>query len=204
MMQLFLEWWSDRLPGRMIPIDGKPYMERYFIGDLNFTFFNWKFRRAFYLQCLLSSDTDAGYHNHPWPAFSIILSGFYKELRLSHTINPISLIDGYKYLLDWKNPLRILTRKVWLFNRLGTDLFHRIVLDETTSARVWTLFVRGPATPHGWGFMYPLHSPGPGENEMSITALRWRQFAKADNDDPSERKLLPGKQVKQYRTGCPF
>lgn len=199
MIEMFLEWLSDRLQGRLIPIDGTPYMERYYIGDLKL----WKFRRSFYLQCLLASDTDAGFHNHPWPGFSIILSGFYKELRLNYKINPLSLIDGYRYPVEYK-AIGVLIRRVWLFNRLGTDVFHRIVIGGDVSARVWTLFVRGPATPHGWGFMYPLHSPGPGKNEIAISALRWRQFAAADNDDPAERRLISGKLVKAHRTGALF
>lgn len=202
MMQMFLEWWSDRLKGRAILIDDKPYMERYFIGDINLRFFKWRFRRSFYLQCLLSSDTDAGFHNHPWPGFSIILSGFYKELYLNHRLHPRVLHDGERYSVI-AGRARILARKVGLFNRLGVDKFHRIVLDETTSARVWTLFVRGPATHYGWGFMYPLHSSFDG-NRIEITGLRWRQFAGPDNDNPAERQLSPAKVIKQYRTGCPF
>ncbi len=205
MIERFLEWWSDRLQGRLIPIDGKPYMERYFLADIDWKFFKWRFRRAIYLHCILMGDPDRGLHNHPWaPAFSVILHGFYRELKLSRNIysglrmgNHVHFIPSVKYVL----------RTICWFNSLGKGVFHRIIMDGSTSARVWTLFIRGPATGEGWGFVYPddedlrgngMHPRGGYER------LRYRQYNPETDDAPGERNLLLGFQVKAHRTGYPF
>lgn len=186
MIEAALEWWSDRLQGRLIPIDGKPYMERYFLGTY--------FRRTVYLQCILMGDTDRGLHNHPWaPAWSILLHGHYKELRLNRAIDPATRSGDYLHFIK---PIHIVLRTVRFFNRLGRGVYHRIVMDESTSERVWTLFIRGETTGEGWGFVYAGVGVKPREG---YKMLRYRQYNPATDDTPGERDLMPGWKVKMHR-----
>lgn len=200
MMERFLEWWSDRLQGRLIVIDGEPYMERYFLADIDWTFFKWRFRRAVYLHCILKGDSHRGLHNHPWaPAFSIILSGYYRELKLSRSIYENTLRQGD--IIYFRTPVKYILRTVRFFNSLGRGVFHRILMDSSTSARVWTLFIRGPITFAGWGFVYPDDKDVQDDSmHGGYERLRYRQYHPATEDAPDARVVAPGYRVKSHRT----
>ena len=77
-------------------------------------------------------------HDHPWPYFTLILSGGYWEWvpvfnSLGQKINEI------KY---WRRPGH--------FRICGANSYHRIELEEGVTA--WTLFMPGPQK-REWGFL---------------------------------------------------
>lgn len=70
----FLYKATAELPVKEICEEGKPYLERHFVGETK----NWEI----YLHRYVGSDPDRGLHNHPWEiSFSFVLCGFYYELR---------------------------------------------------------------------------------------------------------------------------
>jgi hypothetical protein len=72
MRKRLLYQFSGRLPLRVISDDGKPYLERYYLGT--FAGVRW------YLHRFVRSDPDRGLHDHPWPwAGSVLLFGHYRE-----------------------------------------------------------------------------------------------------------------------------
>ncbi len=72
-------------------------------------------------------------HNHPWPCFSIVLWGGYREMRWSRE-------DGYT---------RIRRYRAGSIVRLPLHTFHRIFQVEPNT---WTLFFHGRNTGRSWGF----------------------------------------------------
>lgn len=84
------------------------------------------------LHHILRSDDDRALHDHPWAFVSIILRGFYTELRLTAP--------------------RIVTARTYtegsiLFRPART--YHRLILPR---GPVWTLVIVGPKVQE-WGFM---------------------------------------------------
>lgn len=109
---------------------GEPYLERYHL-------FRLPGGGGVYLHRFVDSDPDRGLHDHPWKAaVSLVLSGGYRELRLQQE----------------KHVNRIVDRQVksWHLNIIRGDDFHRIVLDQQTSA--WTLFAHTGKV-KDWGFI---------------------------------------------------
>lgn len=172
MIRRFLYWWTNRLPGRIISVDGKPYMERYFVMRLRG---GW----AVYVHRFVGSDPNPGVHNHPWrQAVSLVLAGGYEEVRLCDM--------SQRWMLHkkrWLHPLSI--------NWIGPNDFHRIVM--TDGQDCWTLFAHGPRS-RGWGFLsrddsgqsrFAEHVPPErdGENDrwwqMAPTGLQLRQCGQA-------------------------
>lgn len=90
-----------------------------------FTWFPWSVR----VHQILRSDRDRHLHDHPWNARTIILSGWYSELRESQ--------------------LMPITRNVGDTARLNYGEFHRIT--SVSEDSVWTLFITGPYIGR-WGF----------------------------------------------------
>lgn len=83
---------------------------------------------SLYLHCLTEPDDDRGLHNHPWNwAISWILCGSYAEDQI--VCNRL-----------WVPGLR------WINN----EMFHRIT---DVYGPVWTLFLAGPRSGEGWGFI---------------------------------------------------
>lgn len=116
------------MPIRIINIDDKPYLERYYVGSL--------FGATAYLHRFVGSDGDREVHDHPWRwAFAIVLCGLYFEERLT-AFDPES---GWLYRF----------RPVRWFNLIGQTTFHRI---SVVRPGTWTLFIHGPRT-KGWGFL---------------------------------------------------
>lgn len=82
---------------------------------------------------ILRADIDRHLHSHPWNARTIILRGWYKEVRLDAHGNEV-----------------MFTRRAGDTSRLNHGEYHRIV--EVSEGGVWTLFFTfGNLGP--WGFL---------------------------------------------------
>jgi len=143
MINRLLFWRTALLRCRLIDLSGKPYLERYFVGQL--------FGVTFYLHRFVSSDTERHVHNHPWRhGASIILAGSYIEEKVVDLCPPAGPSGA---ILER-------TYRRW-FNRVNCNTFHRI---SNAPAGTWTLFFHGPrmrteTTGHqkGWGFLESAH-----------------------------------------------
>ncbi len=130
-----LFWLSGFLPCRLIEIDGVPYLERYYLGQV--------FGVTCYLHRFVSSDSERHVHNHPWKrGGSLIICGSYEETNV---------LD----LCPWGGPSGCITRQIrrraGSFHRVNGNTFHQIGQAE---AGTWTLFVHGHRpTGKGWGFL---------------------------------------------------
>ena len=125
------------MPARLIKLDGRPYLERYYVGRL--------FGVTFYLHRFVSSDSERELHNHPWTwARALVLCGGYDEEAVTDL--SANAVDGCVTTL----------RRVRLWNRINGNHFHRIV---AVSPGTWTLFFHGPRAVlpgdwmKGWGFL---------------------------------------------------
>lgn len=131
---------TSRLPTRLIMLDDRPYLERYYVGRL--------FGATFYLHRFVSSDTERHLHNHPWGwGRALVLCGGYDE----ECVIDISPADPSGCLVD--------RRRVRWWNRVDGNHFHRIA---NAYPGTWTLFFHGPRTKvslgmtsvfKGWGFL---------------------------------------------------
>jgi len=131
--------WSARLPCRLIQEDGRPYLERYYIG----TPFGWRI----YLHRFVGSDPDRGLHDHPWKrAYSIVLSGWYFDERRDglHIIRFLNKLDGDTFHRV------ILPRDHYLGGGLPAQAV------AAMPAECWTLFVHKVGHAKPWGFLRPL------------------------------------------------
>lgn len=120
---------TARLPCRLIPIEDKPYLERYSLGKL--------FGATFYLHRFVGQDAERHVHDHPWAwARSIVLAGWYEE----EVVCALDINRG------WISRMRIVR---W-YNRITEGTFHRIT---GTAPGTWTLFFHGPREGRTWGFL---------------------------------------------------
>jgi hypothetical protein len=130
MMHNFLMWLTARLPAREITSDGRPYLERYFIGQL----WGW----TFYFHRFLASDPGRGLHDHPWNlGVSVLLAGKYYERYLRG-------ITCYGEQLGRRN------RYLFIPNFIRPLYWHRVILIKNRP--VWTLFFHTAWVRH-WGFL---------------------------------------------------
>lgn len=91
-------------------------------------------------------DAEPHLHDHPVTFLSLILRGWYKELR--HTENMKCLpITGYKVADTWKMGMH--KRRWWNFIRASHHDAHRI--DEVSPGGALTLCLMGPKR-RDWGF----------------------------------------------------
>ncbi len=76
-MGKLLHWATSRLRLRVITFEGKPYLERYYLGGL--------FGGRAYIHRFVDSDPGGqGLHDHPWAwSLSLVLAGWYFEHRRS-------------------------------------------------------------------------------------------------------------------------
>ena len=116
---------SARLPVRLITRNGAPYLERYYLGRLG--------PCTFYLHRFVAGDGDLEPHDHPWDAWSLVLTGHYVERRCE---------------LSGREGLRCRLRRVAWFNRLRRGDIHQIA---DARPETWTLFVHARER-KGWGF----------------------------------------------------
>ena len=123
---------GERLPCRLINHPGRaPYLERYYISTV--------FGYTFYLHRFVTGDGDRKPHDHPWNAWSLVLTGWYLERVV--TAFDLTHIRGYR------SNSRMLKRG--RFNRISSNKFHQI---EKLRPNTWTLFCHGPRE-KGWGFL---------------------------------------------------
>lgn len=125
---------TARLPCRFIDLDGKPYLERYWLGRV----FGW----TFYLHRFVSGDDERHVHDHPWgTALALVLAGGYTEERLT------ALCPDYGWLCDYRGmfPGRV--------NVIRARDFHRVT---RPALETWTLFCHSPRV-KSWGF-YSRHT----------------------------------------------
>lgn len=130
-------------PARLIKLDGRPYLERYYVGRL--------FGVTFYLHRFVSSDSERHLHNHPWGwGRALVLSGGYDE-EVVTDLAPSAGPSG----------CAVTTRRVRFWNRVNGNHFHRIA---NAAPGTWTLFFHGRRVElpfeggpgyvsKGWGFL---------------------------------------------------
>lgn len=119
---------SGRLPCRLIKIDDKPYLERYYVGRIG--------KRIFYLHRFVSTHPNEPVHDHPFDGLSIVLTGRYLEKK------PIipwggGNIQGYYH------------KVIHIINKVPGNSFHAITDVEPET---WTLFSHGERY-KPWGFL---------------------------------------------------
>lgn len=117
-------------PCRLIDIEGRPYLERYYLGSL--------FGVTAYLHRFVGYDSDREVHDHPWRfAFALGLAGSYVEFR----VQTLDADLGWRGDYRWMYPGKV--------SRLGPNTFHQIIRAEFDT---WTLFVHGRRI-KTWGFL---------------------------------------------------
>lgn len=129
---------TANMPARLIKLDGRPYLERYYVGQL--------FGVTFYLHRFVSSDSERHLHNHPWTwGRALVLAGAYDEESVTD-LTPAAP-DGC--MTTW--------RRIRFWNRVDGNHFHRIAWVRPGT---WTLFFHGrraqvgpDLVPKGWGFL---------------------------------------------------
>lgn len=131
---------TAKRPARLIKLDGAPYLERYYVGQL--------FGATFYLHRFIKADPREPLHNHPWKwGRSLILSGSYVEAR----VVDMTVATDSGALLD--------RRRVRWWSVVDGNTFHRI---EGAERETWSLFFHGPrvriksgqcSRAKGWGFL---------------------------------------------------
>jgi hypothetical protein len=122
---------TSRLPQRIIDEEGRPYLERYYVGTV--------FGYRFYLHRFVASDPDRGLHDHPWQrAYSIILSGTYTELT---RIGPKQV--------KWFNTLTHDKFHRVLLSELKYE-------DMIIPNPCWSLFFHTKDNINKWGFLKPV------------------------------------------------
>lgn len=131
---------TARLPARLINVNGAPYLERYYVGQMC--------GATIYLHRFVSADRERHLHNHPWVwGRALVLSGSYGEEVVTDLTTQVA--DG----------CTMLRRRVRWWNRIDGNHFHRIA---DAAPGTWTLMVHGPRKVRrfgmtsrllGWGFL---------------------------------------------------
>lgn len=142
-------------PTRLIEVGGAPYLARVYL-------WHWGGWRV-YLHRFISCDGDRFMHDHPFHAFSVVLSGGYSEERM--------------VTLDMPAPAFKVRQVRWL-NWIPAKTFHRIA---STLPGTWTLFVNSPHRKQ-WGFLYPQADGGvlyknPFDDEGQGNGAHWWESA---------------------------
>lgn len=144
--------------------DGSTYMERYWLvpyvdktkkpGCYNATLrepLTWLLQRfgvAIRLHHIMRADRDRVMHDHPWDFWSVVLRGWYIEMRPTENDRPC--FD--ERLPAGQESFHVALRGTWsVASRRATDR-HRIT--EVPAGGVWTLFVTSRPR-HWWGFYTP-------------------------------------------------
>jgi hypothetical protein len=116
---------------RNIYENGAPYIDRYYLLPPT------PWGRVF-LQHIRKRDDNPNLHNHPWPAWSLVLWGGYYETRWAKPPSGTANAPGY---------FRHLRRGS--INRLQANVYHRI---HRVESNTWTLFFHGRRL-REWGFL---------------------------------------------------
>jgi len=129
------------LPCHKIEVDGRPYIERFFLFNI--------FGIEVVIHRILSPDPEGRtVHNHPWMwAKSLIMWGKYNEDRIDGLTNyqDLTPIEA-KFILRRHSVSQTVDR----FNFLHAGTFHRIYYIDYEE--VWTLFWH-PKWSRVWGFL---------------------------------------------------
>jgi len=114
-------------------VENEPYLERYYV----FLQERKTFPFNVFLHKFLKSDPD-DVHDHPWPFFTVVLRGGYREWT------PQFNSQGEKIgeIAKWRGP--------GSFRWASAEQYHRIELDPDVTC--WTLFMPGPKQ-REWGFL---------------------------------------------------
>lgn len=158
----FLYSLTSLLRTRLIKPGDKPYLERYFLCPL-------PFGGAAYIHRFLADDRDRGWHNHPFNAVSLILSGSYYE----------EFLQGLA--------IHTRVRPPGALGVIGANHFHRVTLlpNEDGSKEVWTLFIVTKRSGR-WGFIENVEEAKPVENPYSSGTYPgelWRFFPAEEMTD---------------------
>ncbi|MBT5229746.1 MAG: hypothetical protein HOM11_05660 [Methylococcales bacterium] len=137
MIRRFLFYWSAKLPCRQITVEGKPYLERYYLGKV--------LGLTFYLHRFVDDDDERAVHDHPWTwALALILCGGYQEERVLY-------MDPNK---GWHSIHR--TMFPGRLNVIRPNDFHRV---RHPKINTWTLFFHTKKM-KDWGFLEKVEPQG--------------------------------------------
>lgn len=135
-----------RTPYSHLPSNDDPsYMERYWLfnpyGESSEERKPWQFPISIRLHRIRRRDLDRHMHDHPWNARTIILRGFYDEVRLERP---------YQAVFDF-------TKEEVEYRRMAGDTatlrfgeYHHIT--SVSEGGVWTMFISGRKR-GTWGFL---------------------------------------------------
>lgn len=127
-------------PCRVYEIDGKPYLERYFLFEA--------LGIRFYLHRFVDGDHSESFHHHPWPwSLALILCGGYREERLRNAISQGVTISPRAM------QIRVRNLRLGRFNWIGSKTLHRI---EAPLPGTWTLFIHAARKTQRWGQLVPV------------------------------------------------
>lgn len=117
---------SHTLPVKTIDIDGKPYLERYYIGTQPDGTQCW-------LHHFLTADGDRHLHNHPWDATSTVLSGGYTERLFNDHTEDYSPGDQNHIPAGKLHQIIHVQPGTWTFMQVGpARAEHWYFIDEAT------------------------------------------------------------------------
>lgn len=137
---------SRKTPYSNIARDGDIYMERFWLFNpysrgpdgqeaSKYKWFPWNIR----IHWIRRADSDEHMHDHPWNARTIILRGFYWEVRKVGCGQCDCGCMDEEYLRESGDTAK-----------LGFGEYHRI--DKVSPGGAWTLFISGPYQ-GTWGFL---------------------------------------------------
>lgn len=136
MLRRWLYAITAKRPCRLIDVEGRPYLERYYLGKF--------FGVTFYLHRFIHGDGDRDVHDHPWRlSVAMVLAGGYVEERVTR-ISP----DGWAYKIRHLYPGKP--------NIIRYRDFHRI---RYTHQETWTLFCHTRRI-KTWGFLRTTDASG--------------------------------------------
>jgi len=146
--ETMLELTKD-MPCKVIEVNGKPYLERYFAGTTADDY-------DVFVHHFLSADGDRHLHSHPRDSYSLPVVGGYLEetTQGAHWRNPFMMNPGMVEMLSSLITFPCLNH----FDRMGMKVFcrHITVFDWHRIAEVkpntWSLFIVGPEILPFWYF----------------------------------------------------
>ena len=127
---LSLIYLTKDMPMKQIDVGGKPYLQRYFVGE-DASGQTWLHR-------FLTADSERYLHSHPWTGTSMILCGNYTE-----QLRPVGAPDSG----EWDR-LRYLSSGDT--NQITPQTVHRIV---SVRPDTWTLLHIQPGREPTWAFV---------------------------------------------------
>jgi len=144
---------TENLPCKIIEINGKPYLERYFVGHNAAGDQLW-------LHHFLTADGERHHHSHPWHATSEILTGGYCEETLTlHSSPELPEILGAAgtSIFDWlwaNNTTARIKNERWFLagdkNHITPSTLHRIT---EVKPNTWSALTVSSARAASWFFI---------------------------------------------------